>query len=536
MNKSERRYSRRLLRPMLAFAALAALAIVLAPTGSAKPPTASVKLYDVCLQGGTAACTSWNTAGGSTSTISGTNPQIAFNVHNESGSNTTLGSLNVDMPSGVTLQLPVGAPGDPITGTSTSTQLQLRNLNLAPGASYLATFTISAPSVCETVQWNVAAKQSNDFNGSGNDFQLKQSSGLTSLITAGCKLAFTDASGNPRNPASAIVNKTITDTAYTSLANGANNVTVVAEDSSGNVLTTLNSGAVTLTKAAGTDDCTSTTTGCGSTHGFDGSSSLGQQASFVNGVATFTSLKSDRTGSGYKLQAASDGFQSATSSPAFNITNVGMTCDPRASCDLPTNDSSGSPLDINGSSGFTFLGESPFTLPQNPDGTVSEPGCQNLYPVSGSGFAELDGRTNANGTLTVTIFVDMKKIKAKYGANTGQQFIPICIGVKYLDSSGNPVDCSDTATATNLPNAAWKGDEISNSGTKSVFTGLEHDAACGSGGYWWGIVSSYQDKLDTNPPTSNPEVTSWTSVTMGNTTYREFVLTLPPGLDLKGGY
>ena len=46
------------------------------------------------------------------------------------------------MPTGITLQLPVGAPDNSITGTSTSTQLQVRNLNLAAGFSYPVTFTV----------------------------------------------------------------------------------------------------------------------------------------------------------------------------------------------------------------------------------------------------------------------------------------------------------------------------------------------------------------------------------------------------------
>ncbi len=112
----------------------AVLAVVLVPLGSAKPPTAQIKLFDVCLEGGATPCTDWTSAGGSMSTLSSS--QVTFNIKNESGSNTTLGSANLDMPAGITLQLPVGAPGNLVTGTSTSTQLRLRNLNLAAGASY----------------------------------------------------------------------------------------------------------------------------------------------------------------------------------------------------------------------------------------------------------------------------------------------------------------------------------------------------------------------------------------------------------------
>ena len=101
----------------------AVLAVVLVPLGSAKPPTAQIKLFDVCLEGGATPCTDWTSAGGSMSTLSSS--QVTFNIRNESGSNTSLGSANLDMPTGITLQLPVGAPGNLVTGTSTSTQLQV---------------------------------------------------------------------------------------------------------------------------------------------------------------------------------------------------------------------------------------------------------------------------------------------------------------------------------------------------------------------------------------------------------------------------
>ena len=85
----------------LVIAVVVAIAAVLVPLGSAKGPTAPIKLFDVCLEGGSTPCTDWTTTGGSTSTLSGS--QMTLNIENESGSNTALGSLNLDMPTGITL-------------------------------------------------------------------------------------------------------------------------------------------------------------------------------------------------------------------------------------------------------------------------------------------------------------------------------------------------------------------------------------------------------------------------------------------------
>jgi hypothetical protein len=523
MNKSERRYRQRLVRPMLAFAALVAFAVVLSPMGSAATNTKPF----LANFGSTLVPAAADTP---TSGLAG-DGYVTIKITDEAKSQ-GLGSANVYAPAGVT-----------ITGTSASASnldptqqfpaatLELRNLNLtASSTPFTARIYVHAPS-CATFNWTIDAHQSNDYNSlPGNTLTLDPNSTLTTFNPTGCHLSWTWTSGGtafgPHEPAWANVGATITDKNYTA-APPASNIQVAVVDGNG-ALVDLSGPTVTLNE-------TDTATTSGSLTFPTG----GNQAPLSHGIATFGSnLKSSTAVTDVEVTPSAPGI-TGDASGKFTITNPGTACDPTSplNCDLQTNDSGGAPLDINGSAGgFTFIGESPFTLPiDTTTGTVIEPGCQNLIPVSGSGFAELDGRTNANGTMTVTIFVDMKKIKAKYGANTGQQFIPICIGVKYLvtDTSGtHPVNCDSTDPSQ----PAWQGDGISNSGTKSVFTGFPQPALCGSGGYWWNIVSSFQDKLDTNPPTSNPEVTSWTTVPIGNTTYREFVLTLPPGLDLKGGY
>ena len=261
-------------------------------------------------QGGSTACTDWSTTGGSISTLSGS--QVTLNIRNEPGSNTSLGSLNLDMPAGITLQLPVGVPGNLFTGTSTSTQLQVRNLNLAAGNSYAVTFTVTAPSTCGSVTWNPPpAKQSNDFNGSGNDYLLKQWSGLTSLITAGCHLEWI------HEPASAKQSQTITDTAFSPIGGDVHNVAVEVQDASGDPID-LDTGTASLAIVTGTFDpcgtsCQPTFTGLTST-------------TFQNGRATFPDLKSAYTGTGFTAQASALGLQTAASDPPFVVQQNGTDC------------------------------------------------------------------------------------------------------------------------------------------------------------------------------------------------------------------
>jgi len=500
MSKSERRYRQRLARPMLAFAALAALAVVLAPTGSAKPPTASIKLYDVCLQGGTTACTDWTSSGGSTSTISGASPQVTLNVKDESGSNTTLGSLNLNMPSGVTLQ----TVSDPLASTSTSTQLQLRNLNLAPGTSHPVTFTINAPSVCGTVQWSVAAKQSNDFNGTGNDFLLKQSSGLTSLITNGCHLAWIF------QPASAVQSQPITDTPFTSSGANVHSVTVEVQDASNNPIN-LNTGTATLAVTGSFDDCTP----CNPT--FTGTTST----TFSNGRATFPNFQSAFTGTGFTAVASALGLQTPASSPSFVIEPNGVDCVGQDPCVLNTTINN-SEVGISGNGGnFLFLAVSSTQIPV--DVTAAGGGCA-FFTGTGLTFQELDSR-NGDGTLDITLTIPNNKLKTAYGPNHGNPSIPICAGVRRLDAQQNSIDCR-------VDNQGGFADTTVDPTTHLV-TGDQSTAVCGSDGYWWGILGNFQDP---NPPYDSsqiPLITTWGGTTTSSS--RTITTHVPADWDYKGG-
>ena len=101
----------------------------------------------------------------------GVSTSFAFTIKNEA-SPQQLGSVQISAPAGFAI---TGAPG--ATSFTSSSALFL-DLNLASGAS--TTLTVNATVSCNlstsTYQWGIEAKQSNDFNGTGNDFQLDPNS------------------------------------------------------------------------------------------------------------------------------------------------------------------------------------------------------------------------------------------------------------------------------------------------------------------------------------------------------------------------
>jgi hypothetical protein len=491
------------LRPLLVLAALAAFAIVLVPTGSAD----SVNLgYQVCLVAGdgSGGCTA-TANGGSYSVLTGTNPELSVIITNDDPS-LTLDSADITVPSGIgvsidTLHSPQPPSYTLYAANSTPTDLELSGLGIAPGGQQTVTFFVtSADTACTDGTWATTAQS--DTEASYNN-PPDASGGLTSLVSDGCKLAFQN------EPSAAKPNQVITSAPYDP---SGTSVTVVPEDADGNALpVALNGGSVSLSINTGAFDV--------NTSHFTNNTGV----AFASGAATFGSLTATGTGGPFTLAAADDGsvFASATSSPPFAITKNGEAC-PSTCPTLTGTDANGNTLtQISTSAGFSFLGTSPSSVP-----SPTPAGCQSWTATPGvTGFVEFDGRTDpVHASMTLTYYVPQKAIKARYGKNVGQQFIPICVGVQYVDTTtGQPQDCAVTPHSP-----SWVGDQLKN----GAFTGKTSQSVCGPGGYYWGIISSFQDKLSQS---TNPVVTSWSSLKIGGVTYRAFVMSVPAGQDYKGG-
>jgi hypothetical protein len=120
----------------------------------------------------------------------GTNTSFTFTIQNEA-SPQQLGAVQISAPIGFMITGASLASGASGTTSFTSSSAQFLNLNLASGA--ITTLTVSATVPCGSgsYQWGIAAKQSNNFNGSGNDFQLDPNStgNLSGTLTGSCTVA-----------------------------------------------------------------------------------------------------------------------------------------------------------------------------------------------------------------------------------------------------------------------------------------------------------------------------------------------------------
>jgi hypothetical protein len=533
MRESERRYRPGVLRPLFVFAALAAFAVVLVPSGSAKPPASNNKNYSLCLQGaGDTATTFCQTSTSQSHLSAGATTSMTLTISNAATSPSTLGSMNFDAPAGLTLSSPSVQPPGTVTlvsgGSSTGTdELQIRNLNLAAGSSVIVSFSVQAPCAGGPFQWPTpATKQSNDFNGTGNDFNAPTSfTGQTSVLSgAGCYLGFLN---QPADTQVSTSTSTYTITDAPGSTGGA--IKVGLFNGNGNPMGTCPVAAAS---------CQVTINTVPTASGFAGTKTqpLVQDLS-GNLVASFGDLSiggitAANLPQSFSLHATS----SFTASPApggvdtsdsFQIEESLTDC--TAGCtvtNLPLGGSGDSVLDFSTTSNYGFVALNPFRFSGTPPA-----GCDNFKSLSTannpvSGFSE--SSPVVGGGMTLTYYVSQNAIKARYGKNVGQQFIPICVGAMPV-IGGVAVNCS-TVTTPGTPNDpnGWVDDLLDSNGQ---FTGFQGRAVCNSDGFFWGILPSFQDKV----PAGGPVATSWNSATINGVTYRYFVMSVPQGWDYKGG-
>lgn len=517
MSDSERRRhqaaSKHGTRMLLAVAALTALAVVLTPTGSAKPPSnTNLKNYSLCLQGAdVSSCPTQSTL-----TAGATTP-MTLTITNSGGSPQTLGSMNFDAPAGLTLSSPsVPGPGTVTLVSGGTDELQIRNLNLAAGSSTTVTFDVQAPCMGGPYTWPTPeTKQSNDFNGTGNDFNQPTSFlGQTSVLGGGgCALVWAT------QPTSAAPHTTITGTPFVQTGSAVEVAAVpggcTAVSATCPVLTSLNGGTVTLSEVAGST---------GNTNDFSGTT-----ATFVNGYATFGGLEGNAgvTGTGFQLQGTSPGFTSTPYSDPFVIGNgepcTGSGC---PTFNTPINQSANVDSSATGS-GFTFLAINNAAIPAQVTDPSWHPGygCagfQSVFPSGTGAFVETDGRTGTNaGTLEFTYYVDKTLILKRFGSNSGQPVIPICAGVERVNADGTAQTC------TNGDTGAWTSFAIdpNNGPNQGTFTGSTTSAVC-YGNLWWGILGTSNQSPSVDP-TTNPAIIGWGS----STNYRYFNIQVPSPWD-----
>jgi hypothetical protein len=530
-------------RVLIVLAALAALAVILVPTGSAKPPSSNTKNYSLCLTGPTDTGTSFCSSSSSQSHVApAATTTMTLTINNDPTSPQTLGSMNLDAP----LNLPIvsasssASPAGDVTyvasgGVNGTGELQIRNLNLAAGSSATVTFNVQAPCAGGPFTWPTpVTKQSNDFNGTGNDFNAPTTFAgyKTALSGGGCYVDFYN------QPADTAVDQPIT-TAPGSTGDPIKVGLYVGTGATKHLVTScpVSSCAATITASRGSTDA--------------GSLSGGGPVTFTNDttagglIATFSSLQiSNVTHYPDQFTLTATGLGTTATSSPFNITYF-ATCT-GSGCTLGTFTNpvplggSGGATYITTSSGFKFLELNPVDSSSTPAYvTAAGGGCTYFLGTGAQGFAETDGRTDPTANMTVTYLVPMNLIKARYGKNTGQQFIPICAGARPVDTTKNP-----PVVETNCPPSVpgWTDDVLDSSG---MFAGPpEGNAQCNpldtspdTAGYYWGILPSFQDEsgmTSAELATLGPYVSGWGTETVGGTNYRYFTIVVPPNWDVYG--
>jgi hypothetical protein len=277
-------------RPISSIALLAGLVLVVGSSLTVSAATDTKPYTATWVSGGNAVANPPNSislpSGSTSATLRLTN-----NANPQS-----LGSANITLPSDYTL-----VSGS--VGTKSGNTLQVRNLNLASGASVDITINLKTPCVgAGSEAWGLIVKQANNFSGPpGNDFVRATGTAAPSTTVSGsqCLLRFAN------QPNTTATGSTIKD-GYNSTGNG---IKVEIYDP-GTGQTVDSDANVTLTlsyKPSG------------------GALTGGGATAAVAGVATFSGLSIDAAGP-YKLQASSPAASNTPNSNQFMVSDTVTEC------------------------------------------------------------------------------------------------------------------------------------------------------------------------------------------------------------------
>jgi hypothetical protein len=512
-SQADRGSTRRvLLRHLLPLALFAVAVVFLAPAGSAKPGGGT---FGICVQNAATLAPTCGSTGHSSFAGNTAGVRVQVTITNASTSSGSLTSATLDLPDQLRVDTAAGAPAPAGKVVANGAgEIKVTGVNVQPGHTYVVTFF--ADTACAgTGTWP------SPTGSAGFTYDGGLSTGTTSDLSTGCHLAFvthpaatatgqpiTDQAGSTGSPVSiGLFDDNNANAAMTSCPVGYSGCSVTVAQTPGNGAQGGNWTAVPFQTVSGNFRAS-----------FNGSLSLdlGQMP------ASFT--LSATGNAGFAITSAA--------SNSFDIAQFATSCSGNG-CNLSQKllkgfdnnvDSLASLTTANVPNLFTFATLSTFQFPATGE---TPAGCANFSSLKVAGLAETDGRT-PGGTMTISYFVNMKLVQAKYGKNVGQQLIPICAGAKPVDANGVAHNCSPAQPG-------WVDKTLDATGAFQAGTSLavcDADPASPWFGYYWGILSSFQDKTDA---TQNPVVTNWGSGTIGNTNYRRFDITVPGNWDWRAG-
>jgi hypothetical protein len=333
----------------------------------------------------------------------GSTTTMSFALTNEANPQ-SLGSADLTAPTGFVIppsQPPPVTSAGTATVSSDGTSLDLRSLNLAPGATATVSFEVTAPCAMPSPTWSLVVKQANNFSGPpGNNFVNDPSSALTTTVSGSCLLSFSAEPGN------AVLSTNITSQGFHTSGTP---IGVEAEDGMGHPVAGV-TVAVSLLPAGG------------------GATLSGTLSNITasNGIATFGSstspLEINQTGY-FELQASAAGFPS-TQSSGFQITDTAQVCSSNPCATSASGKSGGASVTaINEQStdilslGLGGLSYSCDNSSQDLYQSVSQPTGTDIWDASGNTIDNL-----ANGQVTLRI----SKATVRLSPNTGAAHFQIC--------------------------------------------------------------------------------------------------------------
>lgn len=381
--------------------------------------------------------------------LAGSTYTFTFTLTNDTKSPQAFGSAEIVIPSGYTVgdvtasKANFSAQAKP-NGTILVTSVGPTGTGISPGASLQVAATVTTPvdGSCNAT-WTTFVKQSNDFSGTGNDYQPADPAPTTT--TGANHLTFTTQPPSMTQYDDGTTPRPVMPTAPV----------VSMLDPCGNVVTTF-TGAVTMTD---TPSDTPTSPALETT---------GSQVNAVAGVATFPALAFTRFGISDTLTAGATNVTSATSN-SFDIVQKLVPCAAGASC--TTGSIQNSPTAPNTLATITAgAGPKSDLLSATIKGAPqpgSEPGCE----ASGEpllGTIVTFNVTTRGKTVTMTL----PKVYVNQIPNNGTPFMDICLdaptGPAFIDKFGTSThqgllpDCSNTTPASTPPCVVHRGKNAGN--------------------------------------------------------------------------
>jgi hypothetical protein len=117
-------------------------------------------------------------------------PSFTMTLRNDTGTQ-QLGSANVTVPATFAIASAPTVDRGTLLAPSGNT-LRLRNLDVAPGGTVTVALDLRLPCVSgpATYAWAAQVKQSNDFNGTGNDLTPPPAAAFQNVVTGACALRY----------------------------------------------------------------------------------------------------------------------------------------------------------------------------------------------------------------------------------------------------------------------------------------------------------------------------------------------------------